>query len=274
MNAIIPFLNKEFQLKQKTMRKATSGILLLLLVCLKAYCQSVEDSEPQSPRILTTRAEEDYSSLKNNDSLDFFLKDLKFISLNQNNSTYLTLGGEYRARIDHTRNGNFGIEDETSYLQRLNFHAALNFNHRIKVFTEFYHGLSSAGEVTLQTDDIDLHQAFVDWKIVDVEDNMVKLRLGRQEIGYGSSRLVGIRNGPNIRRSFDMAQVRMKFQRTKIDVFYGAEVGVSANAFDNTSALIDSDNTNPELWGIYMNKSLSGNLRALLPGLSFRLFSI
>ena len=242
-------------------RKVTFGISLLLIGCIKAYCQSGENAELQAPRIQDTRAEEDYSALKDNDSLDFFLKELKYISLNQNGRSYLTLGGEYRARLDHTRNGNFDMGDETSYLQRLNFHAALNFNPRIKLFTEFYHGLSSAGEVTLQTDDIDLHQAFIEWKIVSSEDKMIKLRLGRQEIGYGSSRLVGIRNGPNIRRSFDMAQVRTSFDQTKIDAFYGGEVGVSARAFDNTSTFFDSNNSNPELWGIYLNRSLKENVR-------------
>ncbi len=243
------------------MKHATTLIVLLLVVSAKVYCQANESQKPQVPPILITRAEEDYSSLKDNDSIGFFLKDLKYIPLGQDNSSYLTLGGAYRARMDHTRNRNFGSEIETSYLQRLNFHAAVNFNHRIKLFTEFYHGLSSAGDVILQSDDIDLHQAFIDWKIVEAPEKIVKLRLGRQEIGYGSSRLVGIRNGPNIRRSFDMAQVRMKLQRTKIDIFYGAEVGVSARAFDNASTLFDADRTNPELWGIYMNTSSKANLR-------------
>ncbi|MEO1051045.1 MAG: alginate export family protein [Bacteroidota bacterium] len=243
------------------MNKAICSLTLLLALGSKVYAQSDEKAEPKAPRMLTTRAEEDYSSLKDNDSIDFFLKALKYLPLNKNSTAYLTVGGEYRARLDHTRNGNFGDEDETSYLQRLNFHAALNFNDRIRLFAEFYHGLSSAGEVALQSDDIDLHQAFIDWKIVAADDNMIKLRLGRQEIGYGSSRLVGIRNGPNIRRSFDMAQLRMKSQQTKIDVFYGAEVGISASAFDNTSNLFDSDDSNPALWGIYMNRSLKENLR-------------
>ncbi|MEM8897459.1 MAG: alginate export family protein, partial [Bacteroidota bacterium] len=198
------------------MKNIVSGIILLLLVSTSIYGQSTETLEPKAPPILVTRAEEDYSSLKDNDSIDFFLRDLKYISLNQHSRSYLTLGGEYRARLDHTRNGGFGTENSTSYLQRLNFHAALNINTRLKLFTEFYHGLSSAGEVAVQSDNIDLHQVFMDWKIADQEDKMIKLRLGRQEIGYGSSRLVGIRNGPNLRRSFDMAQLRMKFHETKM----------------------------------------------------------
>ncbi|MEM7574637.1 MAG: alginate export family protein [Bacteroidota bacterium] len=245
------------------MRYLITRIFFFLLICQSVAAQTDEQHNSEAPLILTTRAEEDYSSLNNNDSTDFFLKEVKYIPLSSSQDTYLTLGGGYRARLDHTRNGNFGTEDETSYLQRLDFHAALNFNNRVKLFTEFYHGFSSAGEVTLQSDDIDLHQAFIDWKVLDGEDRMIKLRLGRQEIGYGASRLVGIRNGPNIRRSFDMGQVRMQFQKTKIDVFYGAEVGVSANPFDNASTLFNSNTSNPELWGVYLNTSLHENLRSL-----------
>ena len=242
-------------------RNIISQTVLLLLVCMKAYGQTEERQEPEAPRILTTRAEEDYSSFRDNDSVAFFLKDLKYLSLSQNGPAYLTLGGEFRARMDHTRNGDFGPENETSYLQRLNFHAALNLSPRLRLFTEFYNGLSSAGEVLLQSDHVDLHQAFIDWKIVAEADQLIRLRLGRQELGYGSSRLVGIRNGPNMRRSFDMAQLRVGFKQTKIDVFYGAEVGVSSSAFDNTSAIFDSDNSNPTLWGVYLNRSLKEQLR-------------
>ncbi|MEM6643423.1 MAG: alginate export family protein [Bacteroidota bacterium] len=243
------------------MRNITCGTVIVLIAFVKAYGQSGERPEPQAPRILTTRAEEDYTSLKDNDSLDFFLKELKYISLNQNRSAYLTLGGEYRARMDHTRNGNFGTEDETSYLQRMSLHAALNFNDRFRFFTEFYHGYSSQGEVVLQSEDIDLHQVFIDWRFLERENITTSLRFGRQELGFGSSRLVGIRNGPNVRRSFDLAQLWLKLQKTKIDIFYGAEVGASSGAFDNTSTLLDSDNSNPELWGLYINRPLKENLR-------------
>ncbi|MEM8897304.1 MAG: alginate export family protein, partial [Bacteroidota bacterium] len=41
----------------------------------------------------------------------------------------------------------------------------------------------------------------------------------------------------------------------------GGEVGISAGAFDNTSTFFDSGNSNPELWGIYMNRSLKENVR-------------
>lgn len=241
--------------------KSLNYALLLLLICTSVYGQSEEKKEPEAPRILTTRGEENYASLKENDSIDFFLKNLKYIPLNQNGNAYLTLGGQYRARMDLTRNGNFRPEDETSYLQRINVHAAFNFSPRFRLFTEFYHGWSSAGEVTLQSDNLALHQGFIDWQLAGKGGRSLNLRLGRQELGCGASRLVGIRNGPNLRRSFDMAQVRMRYQQNKIDVFYGSEVRIAASSFDNRSSIFDWDGPNPRLWGVYVNRSIAQNLR-------------
>ena len=242
------------------MKKTISQITLLLFIGLKTYAQTQENATSKVPPILTTRAEENYSNFQK-DSVDLFLENLKYIALDQEHSSFLTIGGEYRARMDHSRNISFGAERETSYLQRLNLHLALNIGQRIKLFTEFYHGLSSAGEILVQSDDIDFHQAFIDWKIIDENDRSVKIRLGRQEIGYGSSRLVGIRNGPNIRRSFDMAQLRLRHRKTKIDIFYGGEVVVSSGAFDNQSSLLDAHNTSPTLWGVYLNSPLKTKMR-------------
>lgn len=239
------------------------GMACFLLPGTKGFGQSEPPAKLEAPRILTTRAEEDYSGLRNNDSLHFFLKDLKYISLSGEGTSYLTLGGEYRARMDRTENAGFGTEDETSYLQRINFHAALNFGQRVKVFAEFYHGYSSAGEVVLQSDDLDFHQAFIDWKLMNQDGKRLSLRLGRQELGYGSSRLVGIRNGPNMRRAFDMAKVSLQLKKAKMDAFYGSEVLVSPDAFDNNSVLIDPDVANPTLWGVYINRSISQNIRFL-----------
>lgn len=244
------------------------GIVLSTLLLLIPYSNTLGQEEEKNadsnpPAILTTRAEEDYSSLKDNDSTDFFLRDLKYIPITNSKKSFLTIGGEYRARLDQTINRSFTDEDNTSYLQRLNLHVAINFGKRVKLFTELYHGLSSAGDVALQSDDIDFHQAFIMGKIIDKENHAVQIRVGRQEMGYGSSRLVGIRNGPNMRRSFDMAKLSARLQQIKLDVFYGEEVAIATGAFDNKLTLFNSNSSNPNLWGVYLSQPLYQDERML-----------
>ncbi|MEM9053314.1 MAG: alginate export family protein, partial [Bacteroidota bacterium] len=97
--------------------------------------------------------------------------------------------------------------------------------------------------------------------LLDQESTDLYLRLGRQEIGYGASRLIGIRDGPNIRRSFDLAHLRLQHKKARIDVFYGKEVFIQPDAFDNESGLFDEDAFNPTVWGAYYRHPLKGEER-------------
>ena len=204
------------------------------------------------PAISILRAEENYSFLKDQDSIHFFLKEMKFIALNKKATSYLTLGGEYRPRIETTFNKDYTEVDETHYSQRIALHASLNLGPRIRVFTEFYHGLISDGESFVDSDQMDFHQAFLDWTVYNKNEKNVKFRIGRQEIGYGASRLIGIREGPNLRRSFDMAKLVVRKKLASMDLFYGKEVFVSPNAFDNKSYILNDNGKSPSVWGIFL----------------------
>ena len=101
-----------------------------------------------------------------------------------------------------------------------------------------------------QSDQLDWHQGFVEAKI-PLENKRLSLRFGRQEMAFGATRLVGIREGPNIRRSFDMGRAIFTTSRSKIEVFYGKEVRPLFETFDNEFSLFSSNAQNPKLWGIY-----------------------
>ncbi|MEM9053527.1 MAG: hypothetical protein AAGC47_15845, partial [Bacteroidota bacterium] len=139
--------------------KAT--VFLILLLSVPLFISGQESEKEQAPSILTMRGNENYSTINKDDSVSFFLKSLKYMSLDKKGYAHLTIGGGYRARLDHTSNVGFSPEDETAYLQRLNLHFALDLGKRIRVFSELYHGYSSFNEAIVQTDDIDFHQAFV-----------------------------------------------------------------------------------------------------------------
>lgn len=227
--------------------------VLLLFVPLLGYMQTDSDSE-LAPSLLPLRAEEDYFFLRENDSADFFLKDLKYIPLTKKGYSYLTLGGSYRARMEHFTNKDYTSEDETYYSQRFSLHASLHLGSNLRVFTELYHGFTSIGEVPLESDELDFHQAFLEWNFRGNDWSSATLRLGRQEIGYGASRLVGIREGPNLRRSFDMARLIVHLGRSTLDLLYGNEVQITPYALDNSSDLFADEGTTPSLWGAYYRR--------------------
>ena len=232
------------------MIKLAVFFLLLGFPISRVFAQVHADNK-NSTAILMLRSEEDYSFLKENDSTRLFLKGLKLIPLNRKASLFLTLGGGYRPKMEHFTNKNYMPENETVYSQRIDFHIALNLGNRLKVFSEFYHGLITRDESIVESDHLDIHQAFLDWTLLKKDKSGVQLRLGRQEIGFGASRLVGIREGPNMRRSFDMVKINLKYQETSLDLFYGKEVQISPDAFDNRWAIFSPGAPNPNLWGAY-----------------------
>ncbi|WP_313252178.1 alginate export family protein, partial [Stenotrophomonas indicatrix] len=59
----------------------------------------------------------------------------------------------------------------------------------------------------------DIQQAYWRW-----ENNGMHVQLGRQEAGYGSSRLLSVRDGPNIRLAFDGARVGWAGRLGKLDL--------------------------------------------------------
>jgi hypothetical protein len=81
------------------------------------------------------------------------------------------------------------------------------------------------------------------------KDSSLVLRLGRQELIYGSSRLVSAREGPNIRRSFDGLRSIADLGRWHIEGFGVQVVEPKDGTFD------DHSRSDRSLWGIYAAKS-------------------
>src|SRR4030095_63750 len=91
----------------------------------------------------------------------------------------------------------------------------------------------------------DLSQWCLDGRIPLSDTNSITLRLGRQELAYGSSRLVSFREGPNVRQSFDGVKGILKVSGWQIDAFAVKPVLTRTGVFD--------DDSDPErnFWGLY-----------------------
>ena len=219
-----------------------------------------EEEQSPPPAYQTERAKENYEYLKNEDYNPYkkgLLDEIKLIPLNNSKSVYLTLGGEYRPRLEIYTNRNWTDQDETFYSQRLNFHTSFNLGKHVRLFGELYHGYTSNERQITQDDAIDLHQGFIEIKIGPNEPNTVYLKLGRQEMGLGAGRLVDLRDGPNVRRSFDMGKVTYKKDALSIHAFYGKEVNAAFSAFDNDFSLFNESANNSILWGAYSELSFN-----------------
>lgn len=72
------------------------------------------------------------------------------------------------------------------------------------------------------------------------------IRAGRQEMSFGSQRLVAVRDGPNNRQSFDAAKIIYEQKQFRADVFYSHYVPARKGIFDDKSV------ASKKFWGSYL----------------------
>ena len=213
------------------------------------------DSLPEPPALKMTRAEEHYAYLRDKDKRLYQASPfdpIKFIPLSKNRKLYASLGGQVRSRFEHFSNRFWLSEgDENFYSQQLGVHSNIVLGSHLRLFGELHHGYTSHEEEFANSDVLDLFQAFGELKFTLGTSHQFSLRVGRQEMGLGATRLVGIREGPNIRRAFDMGRLIYAHGPHKIQAFYGAEVRPGFDAFDNSVTVFDQETAQPLLWGVY-----------------------
>ncbi len=203
------------------------------------------------PDYKTLRYDEDYSYLSDPANRGDLWDTVKYIPLQQQNypDWYLSLGGEARERYEYFHNYNWGKgpQDRNGYfLQRYMLHNDFHLGKSIRAFVQVKSGIESGregGPRPTDEDKLDLNQAFMDWNILG--DTDFKLRVGRQEMQYGSSRLISVRESPNVHQTFDGVKFISKIADWKVDGFFTHPVKTRIGVFD------DGQDKKREFWGTY-----------------------
>ncbi|NUY81492.1 alginate export family protein [Flavobacterium sp. MAH-1] len=209
-------------------------------------------SAQQSPDFKSMRFDEDYSTVNDSTFGSKWYSRMKHLNLSENRRSYLSFGGDVRYQYFYVENENWGDspEDHDGYiLSRFLFHADLHLGKRVRFFVQTQ---SSLAEGRLDPSPVDqnpleLHQGFADFGLLEnpTQKTALLLRIGRQELSYGSQRLVAVREGPNNRQSFDGAKAMLKVANFKADFFYTHYVRASDDIFD------DESNDSRQFWGSY-----------------------
>jgi hypothetical protein len=239
-------------------------IKLILSIALieGVYAQEQELESKEPPPYSLFRAEENYEYLKDQKSNPYqedLFDAIKFIPLTKNKAAYLSFGGQFRPRFEYFSNRWWAPDDDIEfYSQRIALHSNLVLGKHIRIFGELYHGYISHEKEIAEYDVVNFHQAFLELSLPLKSHTDISIRLGRQEMAFGAGRLIGFREGPNIRRSFDAARMIYKQGQTNIQLFYGKEVFPLFEAFDNKFTFFDGDSPNPQLWGINSRFKIKG----------------
>ncbi|WP_236673032.1 alginate export family protein [Flavobacterium tagetis] len=195
------------------------------------------------------RYDENYEFLK--DSNRNFYERLKFIPLNQDKEVYMSIGGEARYEYVDFNNedwGRFNIGHNNFLLQRYDLHADVHLGKRIRIFAQLRSALEDGrenGARGIDEDQLNVQNLFVDVNFWQQKDKKITIRAGRQELDYGSGRLISVREGPNARLYFTGGKLMYTSSRVSIDAFAMMADTVHTGVFDNKMS------KQLNLWGAY-----------------------
>ena len=200
---------------------SAGGAAAFLLGMASACAQSDKTVAPLRSYDLL-RENEDWSFLKDPAARQDFWDRIKYIPLSAN-GWYLTIGGEIREALEQVGNDNWGKQPymNTFFLERYMLHTDWRLGRHFRVFVQLKSGLESyrqGGPRPIDEKKLDLEAAYLEVGNSD-KKNWIVLRVGRQELNYGSGRLVSIREGPNVRQSFDGFKIRSKAGPWNVDAF-------------------------------------------------------
>jgi len=218
----------------------TALILMFVLATAIPVAHAQTDQTVDSSQAVRTyslmREDEDWSFLKDPSLRQDFWDPIKYIRLGPQ-GWFLTIGGEAREAFEKVANDNWGAQPYTNtfFLERYMLHTDWRFGKHFRAFVQLKSGLESfrrGGYRPIDDKKLDFEAAFVEIGAAE-GDHWVVLQAGRQELNYGSGRLVSVREGPNVRQSFDGARLKMKAGAWRVDAFAARPDLDKPGYFDN-----------------------------------------
>ena len=228
-------------------------LLVIVFACLHGFT-----SYAQTFKLM--RYDENYTNLK--DSTRNIYEKVKYTPLNKTGSIYMSFGGEARYEYVDFNNEDWGrlnIGHNNFLLQRYDLHADVHLGSGFRVFAQLRSALQDGranGPRPIDEDRLNVQNLFVDAVVFQKENKAITIRGGRQEIDYGSGRLISVREGPNARLYFTGGKVMYTSQNLFIDAFAMMADTLNPGIFDNKGS------KQINLWGTYSKLIIphAGNL--------------
>ena len=233
----------------------------LFLVILPAHadpCWTVGPVVPDRTYQLLP-SDEDWSFLRDPALRQDFWDPIKYIRLrNHRDDWYLSVGGEVREAFERIGNDNWGQQpiQNAFFLQRYMAHVDVHYGRHVRSFVQLKSGIETfrqGGPRPIDEKRLDFEAGFVDM-CTGGEKDWIAFRLGRQELNYGSGRLVSVREGPNVRQSFDGFKIMSKEGAWHIDGF------AVRPDFDNFGYFNNNPDSQTGFWGIYSTRPIRRNV--------------
>ncbi len=139
------------------------------------------------------------------------LDELKYIPLSNDDArTYVSFGANIRERfeVNDANLGTGGNQRDSYLLSRTEAHADLRIAGQVQIFLQLQSDTAPGKErlSPVDQDRLSIEQAFIAVS-EPLGDGAVAIRIGRQENGFDLQRFLSVRDGPNVRQSYDGVSV-------------------------------------------------------------------
>jgi hypothetical protein len=208
------------------MRLLRSAVALAVAAGSFAGIAAAQDKA--RPDIRLNRWQEDWSVLAVTGVPREPFDSLKYIALSASDpKTYLSFGLNVRERFETNNAPNFGVGGSRNLnylLSRTELHADLRLG-PFQLFAQIQSDFAP-WKTTLTPVDanyLDLEQGFIAL-VEPLGPGTLKLRLGRQQMAFDLQRFVAVRDGPNVRQSFDAAWADYEIGPWRFIGFYSQPV--------------------------------------------------
>lgn len=186
----------------------------------------------------------DNAAPEDRDPFDF-LKRIRFLD-----DFMFTTGGEFRYRYNNEVDSRLSGRDNVYDLTRTRVYGDLWYRDYVRIFAEVINAQSFNQDLPpLITDQYNANflNLFADAKVWKFKNQPVWFRVGRQELLYGSQRLISPLEWVNTRRTFQGGKLFWQNEKWSLDAFIVQPVVPSANRF--ASVLYEQLFTG--VWGTY-----------------------
>lgn len=193
--------------------------------------------------------DEDWSYLKNTAFRNDWLNPIKYIPIGGSEDQYLSLGGEFRGTYERVQNDNWSpvpFPVNSFGLERFLLHLDAHLHPQVRFFVELESGLEQGrpgGPRPIDEKRLDFLNAFVDLRPTKSAHSPT-FRIGKQELQFGSGRLVSVREGPNVRQGFFGFRVDQNVGRWLLTGFAVRPAADKLGFFD------DKPLSSTEFWGV------------------------
>jgi len=182
-----------------------------------------------------------------NTEFDFF-DPLKRIRLGDN--WLFVTGGDVRTRYENNYNNRLTQRNNIYTLSRLRAFGDLWYRDDFRIYAEYigaWSGDQDLPRLAIDENKSDLLNLFVDVKLAELGGNPAYVRVGRQELLFGSQRLISPLDWANTRRTFQGVRAFRQTEKFDFDLFWVQPVLAFPNRFDS----VDNNQNFVGLWATY-----------------------